>query len=66
MKKQFPMATPVMLTLANGRANSGYIPNNTAFDANTFHVSGSRLKSDCAEQWIADGLTKLVSQCNGK
>ena len=66
MKKQSPMTNTVMVTLANGRANSGYIPNDAAFGAYTFQVLGSRLKPGCAEQGIADGLTDLVHQYSGK
>jgi hypothetical protein len=36
-----------MVTLANGAANSGYIPNDAAFGALTFQVLGSKLKSGC-------------------
>jgi hypothetical protein len=62
MKKQSPMTNTVMVTLANGRANSGYVPNDAAFGAYTFQVLGSRLKPGCAEQGIADGLAELVGQ----
>jgi hypothetical protein len=66
MKKQSPMANTVMVTLANGRANSGYVPNDTSFGAYTFQVLGSRLKPGCAEQGIANTLTDLVSQYTAK
>ena len=66
MKKQSPMANTVMVTLANGRANSGYIPNDAAFGAYTFQVLGSRLKPGCAEQGIANGLADLVSRYSDK
>jgi hypothetical protein len=36
------MANTVLVTLANGRADSGYIPNDEAFGANTF--LGARIK----------------------
>ncbi len=62
MKKQSPMANTVMVTLANGRANSGYVPNDAAFGAYSFQVLGSRLKPGCAEQGIANSLTDLVGQ----
>jgi hypothetical protein len=62
LKRQTPMANTVMVTLANGRANSGYVPNDAAFGAYTFQVLGSRLKPGCAEQGIANGLTDLVTQ----
>lgn len=62
MKKQSPLANTVMVTLANGRANSGYVPNDAAFGAYTFQVLGSRLKPGCAEQGIANTLADLVAQ----
>jgi hypothetical protein len=62
MKKESPMANTVMVTLANGRANSGYVPNDTAFGEYTFQVLGSRLKQGCAEKNIANTLTDLVAQ----
>jgi neutral ceramidase len=60
MKRQSPMANTVVVTLANGRAPSGYIPDDASFSHNTFQALGSRLKVGCAEDSIADGLTKLV------
>lgn len=61
LKRESPMANTVMVTLANGMANSGYIPNDTAFGALTFQVLGSRLKPGCAETAIVDGLTELIA-----
>ena len=66
MKKLSPMANTLMVTLANGRANSGYIPNDAAFGANTFQVLGSRLQEGCAEQGIANGLAAMVTQYAAK
>jgi neutral ceramidase len=66
MKKQSPMTNTVMVTLANGRANSGYVPNDTAFGAYSFQVLGSRLKPGCAEQGIAGTLADLVAQYAAK
>ena len=62
MKKQSPLNNPVMATLANGRANSGYVPNDAAFGSYTFQVLGSRLLPGCAEQGIADALASMVGQ----
>jgi hypothetical protein len=62
MKRQSPMTNTVMVTLANGRAPSGYIPDDASFSHETFQVLGSRLKEGCAEDAIADGLTKMVSE----
>jgi hypothetical protein len=41
LKQLSPVANTVVVTLANGRANSGYIPNDAAFNAYTFQVLGS-------------------------
>jgi hypothetical protein len=61
LKRESPMADTFMVTLANGMANSGYIPNDTAFGALTFQVLGSRLKPGCAESAIVNGLLDLIS-----
>jgi neutral ceramidase len=66
MKKHSPMANTIMVTLANGRANSGYLPNDAAFGAYTFQVLGSRLKPGCAEHGIANTLDGLVAQYAGR
>jgi neutral ceramidase len=61
LKQESPMANTVMVTLANGRANSGYIPNDAAFGALTFQVLGSNLKSGCAEGAIVNGLLDSIA-----
>jgi neutral ceramidase len=61
MKRESPLANTVMVTLANGRAPSGYIPDDASFGHNSFQVLNSRLKVGCAEQSIADGLAKMVT-----
>ena len=66
LKKQSPMANTVMVTIANGRANSGYVPNDAAFGAYSFQVLGSRLKPGCAEQGIPGTLTDLVTEYAGR
>jgi len=60
VKKESPVADTVMVTLANGMANSGYIPNDAAFGALTFQVLSSRLKPGCAETAIVNGLLDLL------
>ena len=62
VKKQSPVTNTVMVTLANGRANSGYVPNDAAFGSYTFQVLGSRLQPGCAEQGIADGLASMIGR----
>jgi neutral ceramidase len=49
-----------VVTLANGGANSGYIPNDASFGAYTFQVLSSRLKPGCAEDAIDNGLLDLI------
>jgi neutral ceramidase len=61
LKRESPMANTFMVTLANGAANSGYIPNDAAFGALTFQVLGSRLKPGCAETAIVNGLLDLIA-----
>jgi neutral ceramidase len=61
LKRESPMANTFMVTLANGAANSGYVPNDTAFGAYTFQVLGSRLKPGCAETAIVNGLLDLIA-----
>jgi len=66
MKKQSPLANTMMVTLANGRANSGYVPNDAAFGAYTFQVLGSRLKPGCGETGIANTLTDIIAQASAR
>jgi Neutral/alkaline non-lysosomal ceramidase, N-terminal len=61
LKRESLLANTVMVTLANGMANSGYIPNDTASGALTFQVLGSRLKPGCAETAIVNGLMDLIT-----
>jgi neutral ceramidase len=59
-QEQSPMANTVVVTLANGTANSGYIPNDASFGAYTFQVLSSRLQPGCAEGAIDNGLPDLI------
>ncbi|MGD0578916.1 MAG: neutral/alkaline non-lysosomal ceramidase N-terminal domain-containing protein [Bryobacteraceae bacterium] len=59
-KAASPLANTMFVTIANGRANSGYVPNDAAFGAYTFQVLGSRLKPGCAEDAIVNGLVGLI------
>jgi hypothetical protein len=61
-KERSPVADTMLVTLANGAANSGYIPNDAAFGAYTFQVLGSRLKPGCAENAIVNGLLGLIQE----
>jgi hypothetical protein len=59
-KERSPLANTFVVTLANGMANSGYIPNDAAFGAYTFQVLSSRLKAGCAETGIVNGWLDLL------
>ncbi len=60
VKKESPMSKTMFVTLANGRANSGYIADDESYGHQTFQVLGTRLKSGCAEAGIASGVARLV------
>ena len=60
LKASSPVADTFIVTIANGFANSGYIPNDAAFGAYTFQVLGSRLKPGCAETAIVNGMLDLI------
>jgi len=62
LKKESPLANTMVVTLANGRANSGYIPNDTAYGAYTFQVLGSRLKPGYAESGMVDGWLDIINK----
>jgi hypothetical protein len=65
LKAASPLAHTLLVTLANGMANSGYVPNDTSFGAYSFQALGSRLKPGCAEDGIVNGLVDLI-QASGK
>jgi neutral ceramidase len=60
LKEESPSANTVMVTLANGRAESGYIPDDNSFGAYTFQVLSSRLKPGCAQSAIVGGLLDQI------
>lgn len=60
LKAESPAAKMIVVTLANGRANSGYIYNDDAFNHLSFQVIGSRLKPGCAEGKIVGAAIELI------
>jgi hypothetical protein len=62
LKKEAPFSNLMMVTLADGGANSGYIPDDASFSHRTFQVLGSRLKPGCAENGIVNNALDLMSQ----
>jgi neutral ceramidase len=62
LRKESPYARTMMVTLTNGMARSGYIPNDAAYGMDTFEVLSSRLKPGCAEGAIVNGILDLMAQ----
>ncbi|GGJ53141.1 hypothetical protein [Streptomyces brasiliensis] len=60
IKAQSPMKNTMVVTLAEGKAASGYIPDEQSWDHQTFQVLGSKLKPGCAEDGIADSTTHMI------
>jgi neutral ceramidase len=65
LKRESPLKHTLMVTLTNGMAPSGYIPNDAAFGYNTFEVVSSNLQPGCAETAIVDGLLDLIDTTHG-
>lgn len=65
-KRESPLKHTMMVTLTNGVAGTGYIPNDAAFAYNTFEVVSSRLKPGCAESAIVNGLLDLIDKTDDK
>jgi neutral ceramidase len=53
-------ANAVVVTLANGGANSAYTPMDASFGVYTFQVLSARLQPGCAESAIDNGLLDLI------
>jgi len=62
LKDRAPEKMIMMVTLANGAANSGYIYSNAASSYLTFQVISSRLKPHCAEDNIISSAIELMKQ----
>ena len=55
-----PANKTIVVTLANGMANSGYIYSDEAYSHLTFQVIGSRLQPGCAEKKIVSAAIELM------
>jgi neutral ceramidase len=60
LKAESPANKTIVVTLANGSANSGYIYSDEAYSHLTFQVIGSRLKPGCAEGKIVATALELM------
>lgn len=65
LKRESPFTKTLMVTLANGFANSGYIYSDSASEHLTFQVIGSRLKPRCAEDKVVATALKLIAKSQG-
>ena len=65
IKAEAPASKTIVVTLANGSANSGYIYSDEAFSHLTFQVIGSRLKPGCAEGRIVSAALGLMRRSGG-
>jgi neutral ceramidase len=59
-KDESVLRNTLIVTLANGMANSGYIPTDDAFGRYTFQILGSRLKPGCAENGIVHAIDDMI------
>jgi hypothetical protein len=62
LKAESPWKHTMLVTLANGMANSGYVPHDAAFGYHTFEVLSSRLQPGCAEAGIVNTLLDLMAR----
>lgn len=60
LKRESRFTQTMLATLTNGRAASGYIPNDAAYGMYTFEVVSSRLEPGCAEDAIVNGILDLM------
>lgn len=60
LKAEAPASKTIVVTIANGFANSGYIYSDAAYSHLTFQVIGSRLKPGCAEDRIVSTVLDLM------
>jgi neutral ceramidase len=62
LKKESPFARTIMVTVANGGSNTGYIPSDVAYGYQTFEVLSSRIKPGYAESGIVNGFLDLMQK----
>ncbi len=62
LKNESPFARTIMVTVANGGSNTGYIPSDVAYGYQTFEVLSSRIKPGYAESGIVNGFLDLMEK----
>jgi len=61
-KTEAPLANTVIVSLANERSGTGYIPDDASYNHQTFQVINSALKPGCGERAIIDSIVELETQ----
>jgi hypothetical protein len=61
-KQEAPLANTLVVSLANERARTGYIPDDASYGHETFQVLNSALKPGCAERAIVNTIGELEAQ----
>ena len=61
-KREAPLTNTIVVSLANARGNTGYIPDDTSFGHQTFQPLNSTLKPGCAERAIIDAIADFETQ----
>jgi hypothetical protein len=62
LKNESPFARTLMVTIANGGSNTGYIPSDVSYGYQTFEVLSSRIKPGFAESGIVNGFLDLMEK----
>ncbi len=62
IKNQSPLGKTMVVTVANGKADSGYVLDYQSEYHQTFQALGSKLKPGCAEEALADSITKMTTK----
>jgi hypothetical protein len=62
LKQESPFNFTMLVTVANGQSNSGYVPTDDAFGRYTFEVLGTQLQPGCAERGIVEGIDGLMEK----
>lgn len=60
LKKRSPLTNTVLVTLSNGRTNSGYIVADSDYGKYTFQVLGCQIQPGYAEKGITDTFVKMI------
>jgi hypothetical protein len=66
VKRLSPMSNTLMVSIANGKAESGYIIDDASYGRNTFQVLGNRVRPGFAEKEIVNTLTEIIREYDSK